>query len=274
MISEYINYISNLRGLSETTSREYEKDLRTFANWAAQNKTDARWSTITRDDIDRYISQQAASGLAPATTNRRLSSISGLYSYMMRQGWLDFNPCKYESRRKVARTMPNVIDVEELKTAYKHAAGITKVILGILMTTGIRIQELLDLKWSDLEPATKQIRVHGKGNKERMAFLPDEVWNTLQPYVNSTHPQELIFGIDQRTARKLVYDNLRRYCSAKQLSPHAIRHTFATNLARGGVSSAAISGLLGHADLKSAERYINRAQLEYEQISNKHSLLN
>ena len=111
MIQNYLSYLSNLKGMSPNTVAAYQKDLTNFAIWAKHNIKDCRWSMITRDDIDRYVSSMVGNGLSAATTNRRLSAISGLYNYFNRQGMLDENPCKNESRTKIGTRCPNKISI-------------------------------------------------------------------------------------------------------------------------------------------------------------------
>lgn len=112
MIQQYIDYLTSIRGYSINTAKAYGRDLRTFVNWAKANLQDARWSAITRDDIDKYITWQVEQGKAPASTNRHLSAISGIYGYFKRQGYQIDNPCKFESRRKLTKTIPNTIPIE------------------------------------------------------------------------------------------------------------------------------------------------------------------
>lgn len=273
MITQYVNYLTTLKGYSPNTALAYGKDLKDFAQWAKRNLSDARWSTITRADIDRYIADLVAAGLKPATTNRRLSSIAGLYRFFKREGRQIENPCQMESRRKIGERLPNTIPVEELQAAYEHAVGVARVMLGILSTTGMRIQEMLDMKWQDIDFKKSTIRVTGKGNKERLVFATPkslEELKIMQPYTN---PSERIFTITQREARRIVWEALKPYSKAKQLSPHAIRHTFATNLAALGVNCSTLANLLGHKDLNTTQQYIDLGQMQAQQACLEYALL-
>lgn len=257
MIRQYTIYLREIRNMSENTTRCYVKDLRHFINWAKANIKGARWSTITREDIDQYIITQCNEGLKPATTNRRLASISSYYNYLRREGHVKDNPCKYESRRKVSQTIPNTIPVNQLHTAYTHAEGAVKVMLGILCTTGIRVQEMLDLTWDNINWETNGIKVHGKGDVERVVYTTAEMLSTLAIVKAEKAPTGRVFPIDQRTARNMIWRALRPYSDAPQLSPHAIRHTLATNMALMGANVATISAILGHKHMETTQKYIN-----------------
>ena len=274
MLTRFENYIRHIKGYSERTCSEYLKDLRAFATWAKANKEDARWSTLTRSDIDEYISSRAKEGIKPSTTNRELAAISALYRYFIREGLMTSNPARFQSRRKVGYKLPNTIPSEDLQAAYKNSVGVVHVWLGILSTTGIRISELLSLTWADIDFKTCCIEINGKGNKDRLVYTTPEYLDLLrQAY--ERHPSEgRIFRYNERDARHMLWEALKPYSRAKQLSPHAIRHSFATSLARQGVNVATIATILGHNRISTTQKYIDMAQMDCRAVSAQYSPLN
>lgn len=274
MINEYMNYLQNIKGYSPNTISSYVKDLHNFVEWARFNISGARWSTITIIDIDKYITDMAKAGLKPATTNRHLSAISGLYRYMKREGLMNENPCHFESRRKIAQTIPHTIPINELKTAYEQANGVVKVMLALLISTGIRIQELLDLEWDDINFTDNSLTIHGKGNKERCVYTNSEYLEILRNVYQYQRQNGKIFLMNQREARRMVFDALRPYTKAKQLSPHAIRHSFATHLANEGVNASTIGAILGHQRLETTQKYIDLTDAPVRYILQNHNILN
>lgn len=274
MLTRFENYLRNIKGYSERTCSEYLKDLKGFAKWAKAYKEDARWSTLTRSDIDEYITMRAKEGIKPATTNRELAAISALYRFFIREGLLKTNPVRFQSRRKVGFHLPNTIPSEDLQAAYEHSVGVVHVWIGILSTTGIRISELLDLKWEDIDFKTCALEIKGKGNKERLVYTTPEYLELLkQAY--ERHPSEgRIFRYSERDARHMLWEALKPYSRAKQLSPHAIRHTFATSLARQGVNVATIATILGHNRIATTQKYIDMAQMDTRAVSAQYSPLN
>ena len=274
MIQKYIQYLSSIRNYSRNTCSSYEKDLSDFTKWAKAHLEQARWSAITRADIDSYVSYMVENGLKPATTNRRLSAISGLYAFMKREGYEVENPCKYECRRKISRSLPNTINADELKRAYENAKGVTRLFLGILSTTGVRLQELLDLSWEDVDFSESSIKINGKGAKQRIVYTTSEVLEELGRVKELLKPQGRMFRISQRDARHMIWEALKPYCHSKQLSPHAIRHTFATNLAKHGVNVSQLGTLLGHEHLETTQKYIDMSQHNNKEIVQQYSLFN
>ena len=262
MIHEFEIYLRSIRGYSENTISAYSKDLHIFARWARQANRQAAWSKVTRDDIDAFLQHQQAAGLSPATTNRQLAAISSLYNYFQRQGYEVANPCKYESRRKVAVKVPTTIPTSQLIEAYKHAQGAAKTMLGILATTGIRIQELLDIKFEDINVEDSSCIIKGKGAKERIVTIPSYILDDIISNSVSQEPSAHIFNLTQRAARHIIYQTLSPYCTARQLSPHAIRHTYATNLAKHGENVTTIAKSLGHSHIETSQKYIDMMQIQ------------
>lgn len=273
MITNYINYLRVIRNYSDNTIAGYQKDLCAFSKWAKAHLDHAQWSKITRSDIDEYVTYLVQQGMAPASTNRKLSAISGLYYYMRREGYEVENPCKYESRRKISKSLPNTINELQLREAYKHAEGVTKFFIGILSTTGIRIQEMLDLTWEDIDFAECSLRIRGKGAKERIVYTTSEVLEQVSHVKRECDAHGKMFLIGQRIARHMIYDALRPYCDAKQLSPHAIRHTFATHLAKTGANVSQIGTLLGHEHLETTQVYIDMTQHDSREVIQNNSII-
>lgn len=273
MIREYIAYVQNVKGYSPLTVKSYYSDLRHMVAWARDNMTDPRWSKIDRNVIDLYIMDAVRNEQTPATTNRRLSALSGLYKYMKRQGYEVEDPTRYEERRKQKKSIPATIDPESLRAAYEQAEGVVKFMLGILITTGIRISELLAIEWEDVNPDKLTIRVRGKGSKERIVHTTEEVMQFyyLANRVNRQHGKMFLYR--DRYARKMIHEELRKTCKESKLSPHIIRHTFATNLAAQGVNATTIASILGHEHLETTQKYIDLAAAQKEDVNIAHSII-
>lgn len=274
MLTRFENYLRNIKGYSERTTSEYLKDLKAFARWAKTHREVAKWSTLTRSDIDEYITQRAKEGIKPATTNRELASISALYRYFIREGLLTSNPARFQSRRKQGEHLPNTIPAEDLQQAYAHSVGVVHVWIGLLSTTGIRISELLDLKWEDIDFKACSLEIHGKGNKDRIVYTTAEYLDLMRQAYERNPIEGRIFRYSERQARYMLWEALKPYSRAKQLSPHAIRHTFATTLARQGVNVATIATILGHNRISTTQKYIDMAQMDCRAVSAQYSPLN
>ena len=274
MLTRFENYLRNLKGYSERTSSEYLKDIKAFARWAKAHVKDARWSTLTRSDIDEYITMRAKEGIKPTTTNRELAALSALYRFFIREGLLKTNPVRFQSRRKVGFHLPNTIPAQDLQAAYKGTFGVVHVWIGLLSTTGIRISELLGLNWEDIDFKTCALEIKGKGNKERLVFTTPEYLELLHQAYERCPTEGRIFRYSERDARYMLWQALKPYSRAKQLSPHAIRHTFATSLAKQGVNVATIATILGHKSIETTQKYIDMAQMDCRAVSAQYSPLN
>lgn len=263
MINEFKTYLTCIKGYSENTAVAYAKDLRTFARYMRQQDSEKRWSTITREDVDGYIIHLSNTGHKPATLCRHISSISSLYRYIQREGHDISNPAQYESRPKIGKTIPNTIPVQELRNALQHSDGKVKVMLQILSETGIRIQEMLDIKVEDIDMMNGILKIQGKGHKERLVYISNETKNMLISQANGKH-QRIFEGISQLECRNMIYDVLKKYSNAPQLSPHAIRHTYATQMAKQGMTTTTLQKVLGHEQLTTTQKYIDLGQVSTE----------
>lgn len=273
MIPEFIQYLQAIKGYSPNTARAYHNDLISFVTWAKEHKEDARWSRIDRSDIDAFIIYQEAKGLKPATTNRQIAAISTFYNYLKRENLIKENPCKYESRRKIGTSIPKTIPVADIKEAYDHAQGFVKTMLGVISSTGIRIQEFLDIEAEDINTKENTLTIRGKGNKERIVYLSNDTIKLLISSHQDKEPHGRLFNIDQRHARYLLWQALQQYTNARQLSPHVLRHTLATNMAKQGVNVATIAQILGHQDIKTTQKYIDLAEMETKQACLQNSII-
>ena len=265
MIKQFTTYLRNIKGYSKNTADAYEADLRDFAKYMAAAHRGAKWSTIKQADILEYLSNQATRGLKPATTNRQLSAIRAIYNYFISQDMLKTNPARYIPSRKIEQTEPNTIAINDLEKAYKKADGALHTALGLLLETGIRIQELLDIRKYDLRD-NGRIVINGKGAKQRIVVTSPELSDELNELSKNKRPEQLIFGgfyYSQRVLRHDIWELLRQTGSqCKQASPHAIRHTFATEIAKQGENVITLAKMLGHNNIRTTQRYIDTAQTE------------
>lgn len=273
MITNFTSYLLAIRGYSPRTAEGYAKDCKAFASWIKHHREGARWSNITREDLDSYIQARAEEGIKPATTNREIAAISALYRYFQREGLLTTNPAQYESRRKQPQRQPNTIDICELRQAYESAFGVDKYLLGLLISTAVRISELLAIRWEDIDWSSGAIRINGKGAKERTVYMSAETLQLFEPFADRKERKGLLFKLDERDARYRIYQALRPFCHGKQLSPHAIRHTIATYWASQGANVTTIAQALGHNRIATTQQYIDLAQSNTRELMRGKSLI-
>lgn len=261
MIQEYITFISKNRGYSQHTVENYRRDLGEFAKWIRQQRTGARWSNITAQDMDEYVRNLCDLGYAPASIKRRVSAVRSIYNYMRSQYLIKVNPAQYTSTPKLAKREPHTVEVQAITSVMtdSQVSLTTRVQIAILAETGIRISELMSLHVEDVDELHRQLHITGKGNKERTVIYGEctaKMWATYKG-----HATGLIFTEDVRTASRNIHFALAKHSGQKYLSPHIIRHTYATEMVRNGASIYTVRDLLGHESVKTTEQYAKRCQV-------------
>lgn len=274
MITKYINYLSNVAGYSQNTCKAYESDLRAFAVWAKIHTTNGRWSCIKQSDIEAYISHLTKQGYEAASTNRALSSIRSLYRWWQRQGLITANPAKNVLPRLEPKNVPTTISTEKLHAIYQAADEETRLIIAILYCTGIRVSELLSIRWQDVNLENGSILINGKGNKQRYVYVGNNVIEGLRKRLSGRNWKGVIFQHSQRTIRRMLTDALHAAGKEGTLSPHVLRHTIATQWAKNGASNTAIAKALGHARLETSNKYIDLAQISAKPMMLINSMFN
>lgn len=253
MIETFSNYLRINRGLSENTVKAYCEALRDFAQFVNDHHPGTRWSTVSKQMIDEYVVDMVAEDFAPASIKQHISALRTYYKTCMAMGAKIDNPARFVSTPKLRDEMPKTVEVEAIKAALDSPTTPTaaKAAIAIIYETGIRLQELLDLRAEDIDAKTQSIRVNGKGKKQRTVYY-GELTKKYGRYWRGTE-------YTQRYVRHIVFEALKPYSNAKQLSPHALRHTYASQLLNNGMSITAISKLLGHEHLETTEVYAKLA---------------
>lgn len=257
MIQEYLTYLEKNRNYSDNTIRAYRIDLQEFVKYA---KTEGwRWSTLTKQHIDQYVAA-LHDHYEPKTINRRISSLRSMLQWAMRQNYLSQNPARFVQSQKLATTLPETADREALISylstpANTEQSEIIHALIALLLDTGIRLQEAIDIKCEDVNVKERSITIHGKGNKQRMVYFTDRTIEHNLPTANRRKGYLLPIE-NQQTLRYMMYDELR---GTTHTHPHAIRHLWATDMIANGASLQAVSTLMGHKSVKTTERYTHIA---------------
>lgn len=260
MIQEFLKHIGKNRGYSRNTVEGYERDLQEFVRFMRTERPDARWSTITAQDLDAFVTAMADLGLASATIKRRVAAVRSLFTYMRGQHLVDRNPAQYTSTPKLAKREPHTIEPAAITATVedRQVSFTTRVQVALLAETGIRISELMSLRVEDVDEQHRQLHITGKGNKERTVNYGARFAQMWAEYRGNATGQ--IFIEDVRTASRNIHFALAKHSAQRYLSPHIIRHTFATEMVRNGASIYAVKDLLGHESVKTTEQYAHRCQ--------------
>ena len=281
LVDGYIDSLLIERGSSAHTARSYKSDLEAYLRWCSRNEVDALHAT--HRDVRAYLGEMDAARYARSTINRRLSSLHGFYAWLDVTGLSQNDPSGSLSGPKQSRHLPHVLkpaEMARLLSVYgpkdqdgnsrdRTAAEIrNQAILEFLYACGARISEASNLKLSDLDFESKLVSVVGKGNKQRLIPLHDFCIEALVLYLEQARP-ELSSGKDaehvflstrgnQMSAdamRKMFKKSVELAGLDRSLSPHDMRHTFATDLLGGGADLRSVQEMLGHSSLSTTQIY-------------------
>jgi integrase/recombinase XerD len=275
------------RGLSENTLAAYRNDLNGLAAWLAHRRCGLL--VARREDLLDYLSERVVNGARPRTTARLLSSLRRFYRYLVREGRLSGDPTVRIDAPRIGRSLPDSLSEKEVETlleapAVGEALGLRdRAMLELLYACGLRVSELVTLSMEQVDLTQGVVRLMGKGSKERLVPLGEEAADWLQRYSAQSRP-ELAAGASARAlfitrrgramTRQAFWHRLRHYAVKsginKPLSPHTLRHAFATHLLNHGADLRVVQMLLGHSDLSTTQIYTHVARERLKELHARH----
>jgi integrase/recombinase XerD len=284
-IDNFLDVIWMERGLSENTLRAYRADLNYFSAWLAQR--DVQLCSTSTADIMAYLATQGTR--SARTTARRLSSIKRLFQYLTREKLIAGDPTATVDAPHIGRPLPKSLteqEVEKLLAAPEVAAAIgirDRAMLEVLYATGLRVSELVGLRLDQINMRQGVIRISGKGGKERLVPLGEIALEWLEKYLGSARasffkhePDATLFpsGRGRPMTRQTFWHAIKRYARragiAKPMSPHVLRHAFATHLLNHGADLRVVQMLLGHSNISTTQIYTHVARERLKNIHAQH----
>lgn len=277
-------------GLSRNTLDSYRNDLQLFSAWLRKrNSDDSALTGATRTDLLDFLESRVLDKIKASTASRELSSLKRFYRYLLRQGKITVDPSLNIETPKMQRHLPESLaenEVEQLLNAPDLNAPLglrDRAMLEVLYASGLRVSELINLKYSQISMDMGILKVLGKGRKERLAPLGEESLEWLSRYTREARPT-LLTGIVTDTifvtargaamTRQAFWYLIKRYARqvgiVKQLSPHTLRHAFATHLLNHGADLRVVQLLLGHADISTTQIYTHIARERLKQLHAAH----
>lgn len=271
-IKDFIKYLKNEKRYPETTITSYQKDLDNYYGFIKAKNIN--YISITKDEIRSYLKYLDELKYSKTTISRILSTLRHFYQYLMINKIVSVNMFKLIKNPKKDKKLPNFLQSDELQKIFdsidlEKPLGIrNRLIVELLYASGLRVSELSNLSIDKINLSTKEIRVLGKGSKERIVFFGDYAKKYLELYLtdsrpilqNKTKTNILLLNnngepLSQRGIQ-LVIDNVVRDASLKHnISPHVLRHTFATDLLNNGADLKSVQELLGHSSLSTTQIY-------------------
>lgn len=286
-LNDYLNYLSVERGLAKNTLESYERDLRQYLKYLNEKKH-LSLNETTQATVIGYLLQLQAQGKATATLSRSLAAIKSYYHFLAREGKIERDPTINLDAPKQEKRLPRVLsvtDVEKLleQPDLKHPVGIRdRAMLEVLYATGLRVSELISLKMNDLNLETGYIRCVGKGTKERIVPLGTVSVKYVRLYqeharkfLSSSLRENTLFlnhhgrGLTRQGFWKIIKKYAENLNLQTEITPHTLRHSFATHLLENGADLRSVQEMLGHADISTTQIYTHLTKGRIKEVYDK-----
>jgi integrase/recombinase XerC len=271
-IEQFTNSLKAEQDVSPHTLKAYTEDLKEFLSF-----TDKKPQEIDNLDIRSFLASLHHRRLKKSSVARKLATIRSFFKYLHREGYVKKNPAKLVSSPKIPKVLPKFLTIDEAfslmdapqvrneSPSDTFKATRDKAILELLYSSGLRVSELTSLDISDLDVKESLIRVKGKGKKERITPVGSKALDAIKNYLPeriSLKKKSRAFFLNnrggrltERSIRRILLEYSRMINLKSHLSPHTLRHTFATHLLHGGVDLRSIQELLGHSSLSTTQKY-------------------
>jgi integrase/recombinase XerD len=287
LIDRFLDAIWMERGLSENTLGAYRADLMALH----QRLTDKSVNLVKagRADVMDYIAWRVEGGAKPRSTARQLSSFRRFYRYLLREALITDDPTANIAMPKIGRALPQSLteeEVDSLLAAPNVAEPLghrDRAMLEVLYATGVRVSELINLRMSQINLNQGVLRIVGKGDRERLIPLGDEAQDWLREFIEGARIEILLdrqtdylfpTRRGDRMTRQAFWHIIKRYARkagvAKKLSPHTVRHAFATHLLNNGADLRVVQLLLGHSDVSTTQIYTHVARERMKELHGRH----
>ncbi|QNQ82368.1 site-specific tyrosine recombinase XerD [Lactobacillus sp. PV037] len=278
-IADYLRYAQIERGLSENTVESYRLDLIEYLNFL--NKHNITSWEVSVDQLNHFLAQEKDQGKATASIARLLSSLRRFYQWLVRKDLIQIDPIlkidspKKEHRLPVALTAAEVDKLLQMPDINKKLGIRDRAILETLYATGMRVSELLNLEQDDLHEELHLVKVIGKGSKQRLIPITEVALSWIDKYNTKVREEQLLkTGVwsdkiflnarGKPMTRQAVWQLIKKYCQLagiqKKVTPHTLRHTFATHLLENGADLRVVQEILGHSDIGTTQIYTNLTQ--------------
>ena len=286
IIEEYLKFIQLEKGLSENTIGAYRRDLEKYQDYLEEEKIN-HIDFIDRQTIQVCLGDLHDKGASAKSIARFISTIRSFHQFALREKYAAKDPTVLIETPKYERRLPDVLEVDEvirlLETPdmSKNNGYRDRAMLELLYATGMRVTELINLKVEDVNLIMGFVRVFGKGNKERIVPLGETIIDILETYIETVRPQLLkktvtdnlflnMHGkpLSRQAIWKMIKQNGVKAEIFKTLTPHTLRHSFATHLLENGADLRAVQEMLGHADISTTQLYTHVSKSQIRKIYN------
>lgn len=274
-IGEYMTMLKVERTLARNTLESYQRDLNQYHSFLKDDIKIKSIRNVTLGHIRTYLRYLSDKAMAASSVKRAISTIRTYHNFLLAEGRMKDNPAQLLEAPKIPQKLPNILTIEEIDTILniipndKPMALRDLAIFEMMYSCGLRVTELCDIKTTDILWDSELIRVNGKGNKQRFVPIGPIARDNLKNYLNHKRPSladknhnvvELFLSQNGRKlTRMMIWILLKKWTDAsnlqKKVSPHTLRHSFATHLLEGGADLRSVQEMLGHADISTTQVY-------------------
>ncbi len=281
-LRSFLNYLLVDKGLSNNTVKAYEADISSFFQWL--DNEDLKYKDLQEDHINKYISFLFQRKMRSSSVNRKISSIKSFYIFLVKRNFLKNSPLNDLVTPKQEKYLPESMseaEVDKLLNSPDVSNKIEnrdKAMIEMLYATGMRISELVNLKITDVDMKRCVVKVFGKGSKERLVPFGETALDSLKSYLNdreqSSSKEIFLSNRGKKMTRVAFWQRVKIYLIRENLknsiSPHTLRHAFATHLLNRGADLRSVQLLLGHSDLSTTQIYTHIAKQRLSDVLKKH----
>lgn len=287
LIDDFLQQLWLQQGLSENTRAAYANDLRQFVLWLAEQEL--ALLQVQRSHVLEYLAWRLQEGYRARSTARFISTLRRFYQYLLEQRLISEDPSVLVDLPKLGRSLPDSLSEAEVDALLDAPDTETplgmrdRTMLEVLYATGLRVSELVGLSLDEVSLRQGVVRVVGKGNKERLVPMGEQALDWLEEYLEQARPillggktPDVVFPSQrgQKMTRQTFWHRIKIHAQTagirKPLSPHTLRHAFATHLLNHGADLRVVQMLLGHSDLSTTQIYTHVAQARLQQLHAEH----
>ena len=282
-LRSFFDYLYIEKGLSQNTVQAYETDILSFLNWLTKTPN-INYLNLKEDNINKYIAYLFKSKLKSSSVNRKISSLKSLYLYLIKKNILKNSPISEVITPKKEKYLPSSMSEDEVDRLLKSPDSSNKTekrdkaMIEMLYATGMRISELVNLKLTDVDMQRCVAKVFGKGKKERLIPFGEAALEALSDYISdrdkSASKEIFLSNRGKKLSRVAFWQRIKIYLIRENLknsiSPHTLRHAFATHLLNRGADLRSVQLLLGHSDLSTTQIYTHIAKQRLSEVLKKH----
>jgi integrase/recombinase XerD len=267
-VKDHLTYLQVEKGLARHTLESYRSDLARLDRWAS--KAGKPVADLTRPDLRKWIANLSREGLAPSSVARAVSAARGFYKFLMLDGHIKHHPAEDLDTPQRFSYLPKFLTEEEIDRLFAMPDVTTdeglrdRAMLELMYAAGLRVSELVSLKQAQVDVHAGVVNCHGKGSKERRVPIGKSAINWLQQYTKvkagfgKSPYQNLFLHRGKPLTRQLAWTMIKTYAEKiglQNVSPHTLRHSFATHLLQHGADSRSVQALLGHSDISTTQIY-------------------